>query len=87
MKVTVATWAQENNLLGMGFAIATIKKFATGSGKASKEDMIAAANRMLGTAFDQSKYKSDGLDNVCDAAFVLLLLLQNLRASAPPKPK
>lgn len=85
LKVTVATWTQENNLLSNGYGIATIKKFATGSGRASKEDMIAAANRTLGTAFDQAKYKSDGLDNVCDAAFVLLLLLQNLRASAPPK--
>ena len=84
MKVTVATWAQENDLLAMGFAIATIKKFATGSGKASKEDMIAAANRKIGTAFDASKYKADGLDNVCDAAFVMMLLLHNVRNSSPP---
>ncbi len=87
LKVTVATWAQENNLLSNGYAIATIKKFATGSGRANKEDMIAAANKKLGTAFDQSKYKTDGLDNVADAAFVLLLLLQNVRNSAPPKAK
>ena len=85
LKVTVATWAQEHNLLSNGYAIATIKKFATGNGRASKEDMIAAANRTLGTAFDQSKYKTDGLDNVCDAAFVLLMLLQNIKNSAPPK--
>lgn len=87
LKVTVATWAQEHNILSNGYAIATIKKFATGNGRANKEDMIAAANKKLGTAFDQSKYKTDGLDNVCDAAFVLLLLLQNIRASAPPKAK
>jgi Holliday junction resolvasome RuvABC endonuclease subunit len=87
LKVTVATWAQEHNILSNGYAIATIKKFATGNGRANKEDMIAAANKKLGTAFDQSKYKTDGLDNVCDAAFVLLLLLQNVRASAPPKTK
>jgi Holliday junction resolvasome RuvABC endonuclease subunit len=86
LKVTVATWAQENNILSNGYAIATIKKFATGNGRANKEDMIAAANKSLGTAFDQSKYKADGLDNVADAAFVLLLLLQNIRQSAPPKP-
>lgn len=85
LKVTVATWAQEHNLLSNGYAIATIKKFATGNGRANKEDMIAAANKSLGTAFDQSKYKADGLDNVADAAFVLLLLLQNIRQSAPPK--
>jgi len=76
MKVTVATWAQEAELLAQGFAISTIKKFATGNGKSSKEDMIASANRTLGAAFDSSKYKSTGIDNVVDAAFVLLLLMQ-----------
>ena len=84
LKVTVATWAQENNILSNGYGISTIKKFATGSGRANKEDMIAAANRRLGTAFDQSKYKADGLDNVCDAAFVLLMLLHVVRNSGPP---
>jgi Holliday junction resolvasome RuvABC endonuclease subunit len=76
MKVTVATWAQEAELLANGFAISTIKKFATGSGKANKDDMIAAANKALGAAFDATKYKSTGIDNVVDAAFVLLLLIQ-----------
>lgn len=85
LKVTVATWAQEHDLMSNGYAIATIKKFATGNGRASKEDMIVAANQKLGTAFDQSKYKTDGIDNVCDAAFVLLMLLSNVRNSAPPK--
>jgi Holliday junction resolvasome RuvABC endonuclease subunit len=85
LKVTVATWAQEHNLLSNGYAIATIKKFATGNGRASKEDMIAAANKTLGTAFDQSRYKTDGLDNVCDAAFVLLMLMQTVKSSAPPR--
>lgn len=80
MKVTVATWAEEANLLSNGFAIATIKKYATGNGKASKDDMIAAANRLLGSAFDTSKYKSTGIDNVVDAAFILLLLLHRTNA-------
>ena len=80
MKVTVATWAEEANLLSNGFAISTIKKYATGSGKSNKEDMIAAANKMLGNAFDASKYKSTGVDNVVDAAFVLLLLIQTTNA-------
>jgi hypothetical protein len=78
MKVTVATWAEENNLISNGYAIATIKKYATGSGKASKEEMIIAANKSLGAAFDTSKYKSTGIDNVVDAAFVLLLLIQKI---------
>jgi Holliday junction resolvasome RuvABC endonuclease subunit len=80
MKVTVATWAQEAELLSNGFAISTIKKFATGSGKASKDDMIAAANRTLGAAFDSAKYKSTGIDNVVDAAFVLLMLIHHTHA-------
>lgn len=85
MKVTMATWAEENNIVGTGFAIATIKKFATGDGRANKEQVIAAANKTLGTAFDASKYKSAGLDNVADAAFVLLMLLQQIRVAAPKK--
>ena len=80
MKVTVATWAQEAELLCQGFAISTIKKFATGSGKSNKDDMIAAANKSLGAAFDASKYKSTGVDNVVDAAFELLLLVQTTSA-------
>lgn len=83
MKVTVATWAEELNLISNGFGIATIKKYATGSGKASKEDMIAAANKSLGAAFDSSKYKSTGIDNVVDAAFILLLLIQKINAGMP----
>ena len=84
MKVTAATWAEENKRLAMGFGIATIKKFATGSGKSNKEDMIAAANKKLNTAFDSSKYKASGIDNVVDAAFVLLLLLHHVKTSQPP---
>jgi hypothetical protein len=42
--------------------------------------MIAAANKSLGAAFDASKYKSTGIDNVVDAAFVLLLLIQTTHA-------
>lgn len=83
MKVTVATWAEEAQKICTGFAIATIKKYATGSGKAGKEDMIAAANKTLGVAFDSSKYKSTGVDNVVDAAFILLLLVQKVRAGLP----
>lgn len=83
MKVTVATWAEENNLISNGFAIATIKKYATGNGKSNKEDMIAAANKIFGNAFDATKYKSTGIDNVVDAAFILLLLLRKIEAGMP----
>jgi hypothetical protein len=79
MKVTVATWAEEKQIPSMGFGITTIKKFATGSGRANKEDMIKAANKNFETAFDPAKYKTDGIDNVVDAAFVLLMLLQQVK--------
>lgn len=88
MKVTVATWAQEKNIPSTGFGVTTIKKFATGNGRANKEDMIKAANKNFNTAFDPAKYKTEGVDNVVDAAFVLLMLLQQVRVSAEvPKPK
>jgi hypothetical protein len=80
MKVTAATWAEECNMLCSGFAISTIKKFATGNGKASKEEMIAAANKNFGAAFNADKYKSTGIDNVVDAAFILILLIQTTNA-------
>lgn len=80
MKVTVATWSEEANIIATGFAISTIKKYATGNGRANKDDMIAAANKKLRVAFDASKYKSTGIDNVVDAAFVLLLLFETMIA-------
>jgi len=88
MKVTVATWAQEKNIPSTGFGVTTIKKFATGNGRANKEDMIKAANKNFNTAFDPAKYKAEGIDNVVDASFVLLMLLQQVRVSTEgPKPK
>jgi Holliday junction resolvasome RuvABC endonuclease subunit len=83
MKVTVATWAEESNLVSNGYAISTIKKFATGDGRASKEQMIASANKSFGAAFDATKYKSTGIDNVVDAAFVLVMLIHNVSLGLP----
>ena len=87
MKVTVATWAQELNIPSTGFGVTTIKKFATGSGRAGKEDMIKAANKNFNTAFDPDKYKAEGIDNVVDAAFVLLMLLQQVKTSTTLPPR
>lgn len=82
MKVTVATWAQEKSIPSIGFGVTTIKKFATGNGRASKEDMIKAANKNFNTAFDPAKYKAEGVDNVVDASFVLLMLLKQVNVSS-----
>lgn len=81
MKVTVAAWAEERDLPCFGYGIMTIKKFATGSGKANKEDMIAKANKILGTDFDPNNYKTAGVDNIVDAAFVLIMLVTQLQKS------
>ncbi|NDD52929.1 hypothetical protein EBZ39_03475 [bacterium] len=80
MKITAAAWAEEAELIARGYGISTIKKFATGSGKSNKEDMIAAANRFFGSAFDAARYKSTGIDNVVDAAFVLIMLIKEIQA-------
>jgi Holliday junction resolvasome RuvABC endonuclease subunit len=82
MKVTVATWAQEKSIPSIGFGVTTIKKFATGNGRANKEDMIKAANKNFNTAFDPAKYKAEGVDNVVDASFVLLMLLKQVNISS-----
>lgn len=84
MKVTVATWAEEFDTLAMGVGISVIKKYATGSGRANKDDMIAAANKKLGPIFDPTKYKSTGIDNVVDAAFVAMYAIMHTRQDLGP---
>ena len=70
LKVTVTTWAEERQLPAHGVGISQIKKFATGSGRANKVDMINACNERFGTTFDPETYVEEGTDNMADAAFV-----------------
>lgn len=67
--------AAERGIEVVGYHPTTIKKFATGSGRASKSQMIAAARTMLGL------YTSD--DNVADAAFILALAQRGYRQTTP----
>lgn len=46
LQVTVCIWAVLNGISWMRLSPSTIKKSATGNGRASKEDMIAAARKL-----------------------------------------
>jgi hypothetical protein len=72
LKVTVSTWAEEHNIPAHGLTITQIKKFATGSGRANKTDMIRTCNEKYGTTFDLAEdvWSKDGTDNIADAAHV-----------------
>lgn len=72
LKVTLTTWAEGNGVPVQSQDIGSIKKFATGSGVASKLDMIRAANEQFGVQLEASSEeaaKSSGDDNVADAIF------------------
>lgn len=76
-RATVILWCEERNIPSTGFGIGTIKKRATGSGNAGKEEMIRACNEFFKTDFDPDTYTSTGVDNIADAAFVCLLAFEN----------
>ena len=84
LKVTTACWAERNQIPAEGYEISQIKKFATGSGRASKEAMIAAANEKYGLSLDSSDYKKTGDDNIADAVHVCMLFYENYGVSICP---
>jgi Holliday junction resolvasome RuvABC endonuclease subunit len=57
----------------------TLKKFATGSGKANKNDMIAALPQEISDYFTKEKKikKTKGLTDVTDAYFLACYLVDN----------
>lgn len=79
LKGAVAVWAEENDVPCQGVGIGEIKKFAmqqatiVKKGTANKEDIIAACNAVFGTSFDAETYEKTGVDNMADAAFVMLV--------------
>jgi len=79
LKVTLTTWAHGRGVPTQSQDIGSIKKFATGSGVASKLDMIKAANKQFGIALEESSEeaaRSCGDDNVADAIFCCAMGVQ-----------
>lgn len=72
-RATVATWAEEENIPCVGIPIGEIKKRATGKGNSDKIEIINACNGLFGTDFASETYKTTGVDNIADAAFVCLI--------------
>lgn len=72
-RATTACWAEENNIPCFGIPIGEIKKRATNKGNADKIEIIEACNSMFNTDFDPNSYKTTGVDNIADAAFVCLI--------------
>lgn len=72
-KATVVAWCEEHGVPCAGLAIGSIKRFATGRGSASKEDMIRACNDQLGLDLEVDGYQTEGTDNMADSYFALML--------------
>jgi len=71
-KATVNLYAERNGVPCCGLSIGEIKRRASGHGNCSKEDMILACNEYFGTDFAVEGYESSGVDNVADAAWILV---------------
>lgn len=79
MKSVVLDYGHAASVPVAALPIGEIKKFATNQGNASKELMIAACNKQFGVKLDAKNYKTNGHDNIADAAFVLALGLSQYR--------
>ena len=82
LKGILCAYAEENNIPCAGLDIGEIKKRATGRGNANKEQMILAANDQFGSDFEVEGYENTGVDNVADAAFILVRGLELYAAGA-----
>ncbi len=67
--------AAEARIPTVSYHPTTIKKFATGDGRAGKPQMIRAAETMLGLETDD--------DNIADAAFILAMAQQGYGLTRP----
>lgn len=77
-------WAEDHNIPFIGIPIGTIKRIATGSGRANKAAMIQACNKQFGTTLEEG---APGSDNAADAAFILYAGLLNYNDGLNPPPK
>lgn len=83
LKGLLAAYCEEQNVPCAAIPIGAIKKYATGRGNSNKVDMIKACNQQFGTDFDTEGYESSGVDNISDAAFCLLLGLEQYSQGVP----
>lgn len=70
-------WAEERGIPCQAIPVGVLKKYATGSGAAKKEDMIAACNKRFNTEFEVEGYESTGVDNIADSMFLCAMAVQN----------
>ena len=71
-KAVVSMYAERNGIPCCGLAIGEIKRRATGHGNCGKPDMILACNDYFGVDFSTEGYETSGVDNVADAAWILI---------------
>lgn len=77
LTAALSVWAEQRGIPVQGVGIQEIKKFATGSGAASKVDMINAANEKFGANLSPTNYDKTGADNVADAMFLTSMAVEN----------
>lgn len=83
LMMVVSEYAAETGTPLHPIPIQAIKKRATNKGNANKEAVITAANATFGVDLPVEDYESAGSDNVADAAFCLLLGLEDYGAGVP----
>ena len=76
LKQAVADWGECAGVPVIFVPIGRIKQRATGRGRANKLDIIRAHNKEFGTTFDEATAESQGLDNVADSGFILMVGLE-----------
>jgi hypothetical protein len=80
----VSSWCEERGVPCKAYSIGAIKRFATGKGNANKEAMIAALNTLAGQdLLPVEGYETIGSDNIADAAWALLLGLDQYAVAYP----
>lgn len=71
-KAVACAYAEKHGIPCCGLAIGEIKRRATNHGNANKVDMINACNDYFQTDFSSENYETTGVDNIADAAWILV---------------
>lgn len=85
LQFVIITQFRHNTKYGNNMVIVSpnlLKKFATGSGKAKKQDMVNALPKDVLMMIEEKKYKkSTGLYDVADAYFIAMYTLEEYKQS------